>query len=266
MKASFIKHLEKQTEHRNFHIKHLIAAALKPIIIVAGVLLFVANQHGVLSNNTYAELTIPTGEQAHVVLSDGTRVHLNSGSTLHYPKTFGIFERKVKLEGEGYFEVAKEKARRFVVCCNEVTITVTGTKFNAKNYQNEDRITVSLEEGSVNIKDENSELYSLCVAQRFDYNKKTDKGTVSNVENISKYMAWRTNGIDFYRTSFDEIIKELERRHDLHFIVSDTSLFNYKFSISTNKVNINEVLADFEKVSNLKFVQEGEKCFQVISK
>lgn len=269
MKSRFAEQLAMRgnvTKHNTKRTRYLIAAALIPFIILTGVLLFVASQHGAFSNNDYAELAVPAGEQAHIVLADGTNVHLNSGSILYYPKTFGTFKREVKLEGEGYFEVAKEKTRRFVVHCNEISITVTGTKFNAKNYRSENKISVSLEEGSVNITDENNSVYSLQIAQKFDYDKITGLGRVSNVGDVSRYMVWRSGGLNFYRTPFSEIIGALERQHDLQFIVKDTSLLNYKFSISTNKVNTDEILADLEKVSNVKFVASGEKCYEVVSR
>jgi len=116
------------------------AAVLIPFIFLCGSVWFLADKVGLFSETEYAELVVPCGEQMRVVLQDGTIVQLNSDTRLKYPKKFGIFNRTVELWGEGYFEVAKEKNRPFVVDLGDINVKVTGTKFNVKAYTAESNL------------------------------------------------------------------------------------------------------------------------------
>ncbi|MGB4577646.1 MAG: FecR family protein, partial [Paludibacter sp.] len=131
MKIRFFSQLKMRIRTFRFRVA---AAVIIPFIFLAGAFTFVANRTGVFSSEELAEVVVPYGEQVQVVLQDGTIVQLNSGSHLQYPKSFGLFSRKVKLSGEGYFSVAKELGRPFMVNLNEINVKVTGTKFNAKAY------------------------------------------------------------------------------------------------------------------------------------
>src|SRR6185312_6673718 len=91
------------------------------------------------------------GGQYKVVLPDGSQVWLNSGSSLTFPERFTGPERNVTLTGEGYFEVAKNKAMPFKVMVNDVTVQVLGTHFNVMAYNNEPAVKTTLLEGSVKI-------------------------------------------------------------------------------------------------------------------
>src|SRR5690606_20172851 len=100
----------------------------------------------------YNTLNIPYGKQFDVVLSDGTHVFLNSGTSLRYPVTFiKGKDRTVFLSGEAYFEVAKDEGHPFVVDANEIQIEVLGTKFNVSRYPEDSNINTVLVEGSIEL-------------------------------------------------------------------------------------------------------------------
>jgi len=262
MKVRFISQLKIRIRTFRFRVA---AAVIIPFIFLVGAFTFVANRTGVFSNEEMAEVTVPYGEQVQVVLQDGTIVQLNSGSHLQYPKSFGLFSRNVKLTGEGYFSVAKEIARPFVVNLNEINVKVTGTKFNAKAYLADNKITVSLEEGSVIIADKSNNVYPLKVGESADYDKSSGICTVNEVEDMTLHTAWRTKSLNFYRIPLKEILKTLERQYEVRFSVNDSSLLNCKFSISTSKVNANEILMDLEKVSKISFTPKGGNNYEVSS-
>ncbi len=247
---------------RTFRFK-FAAAILIPFLFLLGSFTYVSVRTGVFESVEMAEIVVPYGEQMNVILQDGTMVQLNSGSQLQYPKTFGILKRKVKLSGEGYFSVAKEKLRPFEVDLNEIKVRVTGTHFNVSAYSEDKKIRVSLEEGSVNITDKVNNYYPLKVGQSAEYNKESGEYKISNVNDINLYTAWRTKSLNFYRTPLKEIIKTLERQYEVKFEVQDSSLLEYRFSISTSKININEIVNDLEKVSKIKFARENENCFTI---
>jgi len=79
------------------------------------------------------------------------------------------------------------------------------------------------------------------------------------------HTAWRNKSLNFYRTPLSEIIKTLERQYEVQFAVDDSSLLNYKFSISTSRVNVNEILDDLEKVSKIKFTSDKNSIYKVTS-
>lgn len=262
MKVRFISQLKMRIRTFRFRVA---AAVIIPFIFLAGAFTFVANRSGVFSSEEMAEVTVPYGEQVQVVLQDGTIVQLNSGSHLQYPKSFGLFERNVKLTGEGYFKVAKELGRPFMVNLNEINVKVTGTKFNAKAYPDDNKISVSLEEGHVNIIDKKNNIYPLKVGESADYNRNSGICTVNKVEDMTLHTAWRTKSLNFYRTPLCDIIKTLERQYEVQFSVSDSALLNYRFSISTSRIKLDEILNDLEKVSKIRFKLNNEGKYTISS-
>lgn len=262
MKANFLTRLKPRIRTFRFRV---VAAVIIPFVLLAGAFFFITARTGIFSESEIASVTVPYGEQLKVLLQDGTVVQLNSGSQLQYPKTFGLFNRKVKLIGEAYFTVAKERHRPFIVNLDEINVKVTGTKFNTKAYPEDSKITVSLEEGSVNITDRNNKVYPLKIGQNADFDKKTGRFSIGNAEDMTQHTAWLTKSLNFYRTPLKEILSTLERQYEVQFIVNDSSLLNYKYSISTSRVNASQILADLEKVSKIKFKKTEENTYEVTS-
>jgi transmembrane sensor len=259
MKVRFLSQLSVRVRTFRFRVA---AAVIVPFLLLAGAFAFLANRTGVFSDEQLAEFVVPYGEQLNVVLQDGTQVQLNSGSRLQYPKTFGLFSRKVKLTGEGYFAVAKESTRSFEVDLKDIKVKVTGTHFNAKAYPNDKTIRVALEEGSVNIADRTDKIYPMKVGESAEYDRTTGVCKITEAPDMTLHTAWRTKSLNFYRTPLRDIIKTLERQYEVQFDVYDSALLNYRFSISTSKINLDEVLSDLEKVSKVRFKinDEGKYC------
>jgi transmembrane sensor len=262
MKVRFISHLKMRIRTFRFRVA---AAVIVPFFLLAGAFAFLANRTGVFSDEQLAEFVVPYGEQLNVVLQDGTQVQLNSGSRLQYPKTFGLFSRKVKLTGEAYFSVAKELGRPFIVNLNEINVKVTGTHFNVKAYSEDEKIRVTLEEGSVNIDDNKNNIYPLKIGESAEYDRESGVCTVSKIPEMTLYTAWRTKSLNFYRIPLRDIIKTLERQYEVKFNVKDSAILDYRFSISTSKINLEEVLNDLEKVSKVKFKLNNENKYTISS-
>ena len=264
MKTRFLSHLEVRV--RTFRFRVAAAAVIIPLLVLAGAITYMANRSGVFQSEEMAEFVVPFGEQLNVVLQDGTQVQLNSGSRLQYPKTFGFFSRKVKLTGEAYFSVAKEKNRPFEVDLKDIKVKVTGTHFNAKAYPDDQTIKVTLEEGSVSIADNDQRIYPMKVGESAEYDRTTGVCKITEVSDMTLHTAWRTKSLNFYRTPLKDILRTLERQHEVQFNVTDTSLLNYRFSISTSKINLNEVLNDLEKVSKVRFDLNEDCKYNITSK
>jgi len=262
MKFRFLSQLNVRIRTFRFRVA---AAVIIPFLLLAGAFTYVTTHSGVFQSEEMAEFVVPYGEQLNVVLQDGTQVQLNSGSRLQYPKTFGFFSRKVKLTGEAYFAVAKQKNRPFEVDLNDIKVKVTGTHFNAKAYRGDQTIRVALEEGSVNIADKAEKIYPLKVGESAEYDRKTGVCKITEVPDMTLHTAWRTKSLNFYRTPLKDILKTLERQYEVHFNVTDATLLNYRFSISTSKINLNEVLSDLEKVSKVRFKQNNDSRYTITS-
>ena len=128
-------------------------AAIFIIAFLAGGLLFYQFGHRSSSIPTQgiSELVVPLGSRANFTLADGTVVTLNAGSTLRTGNRFGIKDRVVELEGEGYFKVAKDRIKPFIVKTTYLTVTALGTEFNVKAYSVDKTIETTLVNGSVKI-------------------------------------------------------------------------------------------------------------------
>ena len=262
MRLRLMSNLRKQIFSFRWKV---VAAALIPFFVLLGAFTFVSHKTGVFTTADYAKIFVPYGDQLQVVLQDGTQVQLNSGSTLRYPKSFGLFNRKVELDGEAYFYVAKDAGRPFYVVMDRMDVKVTGTKFNAKAYADENIISVALEEGSVSLIDCRNKVYPMKIGQSADYNKISGVCTLTSPENMSLYTAWRSKSLNFYRTPLGEILRVLERQYDVTFSTDSLALLDYRFSMSSSKVQISDILRDLEKVSKIRFESVGRDQFKVIS-
>ena len=131
-------------------------------LIFGGTMLQVRNERGTLVYSrikskeasekiVYNTLTVPVRERFQLVLADGTKVFLNSGSEMRYPERFGKARREVFLKGEAWFEVAKDSAREFWVHAGAMDVKVLGTSFNVKAYERLETVATTLVEGSVEV-------------------------------------------------------------------------------------------------------------------
>lgn len=240
-----------------------VAAVLVPFLLLSTAVAFLADRAGVFSETQYAEIVVPCGERMQVVLQDGTAVELNSATTLRYPKKFGLFSRKVELYGEGFFVVAKDKRRPFTVQTKALEVRVTGTQFNVKAYPADSRIFVALDEGGVLLRGAGNKEYQLAPGETATYDCRSGECRINRPSDLEGVKAWRTNSLNFYMIPLREIIKVMERQYDTRFIVNDSTLLDSNYTLSTNKVNVVDVLHDLEKVSHIEFIEKGENTFEI---
>lgn len=223
-------------------------------------------QQLIYSNNvnvaevSYNTLSIPYGKRFLLNLSDGTKVHLNAGSSLRYPVKFLNGQiRQVFLKGEAYFDVAEDKKNPFIVNAYELNVQVVGTEFNVIAYPEDTDTDVILIEGSVGLFERKEE---------FDINKNTIlqpgfKGSFdkehktfdTNKVNTTLYTSWIDGTIVFRNEPFDNIIKTLERQYNTTIINNNTTLGGETFnaSIEVERESLEEVLNYFNKVYAIEY-------------
>ncbi|NJK97629.1 MAG: DUF4974 domain-containing protein [Bacteroidales bacterium] len=167
----------------------------------------------------YNQITVPKGHAYQITLTDGTKVWLNSFSRFIYPLNFTGKERLVKLEGEGYFEVAPNAGQPFIVKTSHVDIRVLGTKFNVFCYANDDIIETTLVEGSVSInpnaKANKTKPLVLAPNQKAGFNKSISSIQVTKNIDTEYYTAWKDGYFKYYNEPFIKIVSQLERNYGI---------------------------------------------------
>lgn len=160
----------------------------------------------------YNTMTTPPGRQFHVRLPDNSSVWLNAGSSIVYPTLFVGKERKVKVTGEVYFEVAKDVRQPFVVDVNgKALVRVLGTRFNINAYENEEAITTTLLEGAVRVQhqDQVTEL-------RPNHQLALGQGPVKIMEvDAQDAVSWINGFFNFNGADMRSVMRQLERWYDV---------------------------------------------------
>ncbi|MBP1839886.1 FecR family protein [Formosa algae] len=220
-------------------------------------------QTTVTANYYQNVLTVPYGKTFKVILSDGSQVHLNSGSTLKYPNAFNKDEaRSVYLEGEAYFDVAKDKSQSFLVASKRSVVKVYGTQFNVSSYSGECHTEIVLVEGSVGVKQNkalhDADNYQLITpSQKASLRPNSDAIEITNV-NVENYIGWTKGILVFENERFDDITKTLERHYNLsinnHFDDINTLRFNGSFQNDS----IEQILNTIKMHTNFSYVRKGK--------
>ncbi len=205
------------------------------------------------------EIKAAFGTQAKIELADGTRVFLNSGSKLMFPQTFNNQKQRiVSLEGEGYFEVTKNKEQPFVVKANQLNINVLGTKFNVDAYTDNPLISVALVEGSVLLQDnsgkENRDLIQLSPNQVAAFNASDRTITKTEVADLYKYTAWINGRIVFFGDPIQTVVKKLSKWYNVDIMISDKRLDNYRFTGTFINEPIEQVLNVLSMTSQMTYI------------
>lgn len=209
------------------------------------------NQKG---ENIQHHLVVPYGKRFNISLSDGTKVFLNSGSSISYPAVFDSNSpRLVELKGEAYFDVIENKSSIFRVSSGKIMVEVYGTQFNLRNYNEDYFSDVVLINGSVGIKDsENSELTMLSPGMKGSVNKQNFSINKMRV-NTSVYTSWIEGNVIFRNETFSQIVQKLERLYNVTIINNkkdSDQLFNA--SIDVESESIEQVLDYFEEIYNVQ--------------
>lgn len=158
----------------------------------------------------YNTISTPNGGQYQVVLPDGTRVWLNAASSLKFPVAFTGKERNVELSGEGYFEVAKNRAMPFRVTVNHSTVEVLGTHFNIMGYADEKSTNTTLLEGSVKIISGNNQKL-IVPGEQARVNGAIEVAKV----NAAQAVEWKNGNFNFSHENIETIMRKVARWYNV---------------------------------------------------
>ena len=191
------------------------------------------------------EVIAPIGSRTIVQLSDGSKVHLNYGSTLKYPQIFYGETREVILIGEAYFDVAHNPDKPFIVKAGKLNIKAVGTEFNVQSYSGEDAVSTTLVEGKVLLEKQlpyfkTEILGSMKPGQHVEYSSKTGK-IISSVGNVEKYIAWKDGKLIFDDTSIEQITEKLSRMFNVDIDVDD-NIKDYYYTVTFMDEPLSQIL------------------------
>ena len=180
----------------------------------------------------YNKVETPHGGEYALLLSDGTKVHLNAMSSLRFPVTFDKGVREVKLQGEAFFEVSKT-GQPFIVNINGMQVEVLGTTFNISAYPHEEYQT-TLVNGSVKINTESGESRILKPSQQASFTPGNNSIQVRTVD-TEFYTSWVKGKIHFKDQRLEDIMKTLSRWYDMKVIYADEKTKNIRFGCNVNR-------------------------------
>ncbi|MFD2599601.1 FecR family protein [Sphingobacterium corticis] len=208
--------------------------------------------------NTEAQHTIsvPSGKDLHVSLPDGSKVWMNTESTISFAESFTQQERHVALSGEAFFEVASDKAHPFLVQNADFSVKATGTQFNVRAYPNEELKTTTLVEGKVAVKDKRSAI-ELIPNQQWSA-LSSNKPIVETVD-VSSVLGNRDGYFTFHQKNIREIMSEVARWYaiDVHFKGNITKeAFGGTFS---RKRDVDELLDYLSVLGGFQIERQGRR-------
>lgn len=197
---------------------------------------------------------------SRLILPDSTVIWLNSGSRLSYDNAYGVKNRNLRLYGEAFFQVKKNKKLPFHVLAGNHDVKVTGTSFMVTNYDRFSTLEVILEEGSVQIVNQANRTQSRLIPnQKYSYNKATGLASIQKVipQNLT---SWRYGTINFYQSTLEDIATKLELKYNQPFVLSK-SIKNTHFTFTIVDEKLPDVLSILEEISTIKATQVNDTIY-----
>ncbi|WP_294141507.1 FecR family protein [uncultured Sanguibacteroides sp.] len=203
------------------------------------------------TSGEYHTIRIPRGGEYVARLSEGTVVCLNAESELRVPVVFDTNTREVYFNGEGYFSVAKDAGRPFIIHTGGLSIKVLGTEFVLRSYRNEEEIITTLVKGAVEVTDGRDSCRLLPNHQA----RVNRDGQMSVKEvDVYRYMAWTTGRMVFENERLETIMDELSRWYDVDVFYSSQDLKNLRFTMDVKKYSdLDKFTALMEKTDKVSF-------------
>lgn len=217
-------------------VKWTLAAAVGAALFISG---FTASKFSAPIRQTV--LVASDESVASFTLPDSTKIWMNRGSRLSYTDSYGILERKVSLDGEGFFEVSKDASRPFVVKMNNDTeVKVLGTSFNALAYRGSDRTEVILKSGSLQVSDSQSDENIILRPDQM-YVKENGTTEISHV-NATDCCRWYEHRLVFDNMMIQDILSNLSHKYQIPFVLKARNLERKRMSLTVRDESAEEIL------------------------
>ena len=213
----------------------------------------------------WVEVNVPFGEKEDVSLSDGTVLHLNSGSRLTYPAVFSGNTRTVFMDGEAYLDVAKDPEHPFIIKSQSIDIKVLGTSFNFKNFAQERTAELLLMEGSVEASvsiPNDTRTVRLKPGDKMQYNRESGNLDIVRFDPKGYKAFYEDNSLYFLDMELSDIALDLSRRFNCEIVVLDEELASRRFfSIFTNNETLDQILAVMSSDGKMRVRHSGKTIY-----
>lgn len=203
------------------------------------------------------EYASPAGEQQEVQLPDGTLVALNAASRLQVLRGFGEAERRIRLEGEGYFQVRSDAGRPFIIETGSARVQVAGTAFNLKAYPQSSTVRLTVTEGSVRFSSAKKEAARPVAAGEAAEMDKTS-GAIRSLTYDERAAAWQQGVLFFDDTPWPEVVRCLERFYAVE-ISDQTGLQEKRYSAVFDNLSLEECLEVMQATFGFASQRKGER-------
>ena len=235
-------------------------AAIMILAFAIGSLLNVED-HFKKENPQFAEINVPLGQMSEMTLYDGTKVWLNSGTTLKYENNFGQDSRNISLQGEAFFKV-KPREIPFKIKLKNSEVEVLGTSFNVVSYTDDTFSCVTLVKGKVKINSTlGKEITQLKPSEQINIPDNLQDIKVKHVD-TKFYSSWIEGKIVFEEQRLADIVEKLERWYNVDISFSDKEIGDYRFSGTILKSKpFNQITRAFELLLpvKIKYTQNLDK-------
>ncbi|MGD8781997.1 MAG: FecR family protein [Ignavibacteria bacterium] len=200
---------------------------------------------------------VPNGEKSELLLSDGSKVFLDSGSKLVYPEIFEKDKREVQLSGEAYFDVESNKEAPFIITTNTSQITVLGTEFNVSAWETQNKVVVTVNEGLVRFNSLTAPENKSVKIAAGETSSTIGKNAPQTPQAIDKtnFVDWKNNEAKFNGVALKEILFTIERWYDLNIKVNNRNLLNEKLTIHIKENTAKEILDLISLLINTDYVK-----------
>lgn len=236
-------------------------------IVLLGLITVTAYWQGsrqIQSNFSDIVVEAPLGSKTKLTLPDGSTVWLNAGSKMIYSQGFGVSDRRLAFQGEGYFEVEKNDEMPFLVQTHDVNVTVVGTKFNFRNYPEDEEAVVELLEGKVALENQLKEesVRYLSPNEKMVLHKATGEMDITSAK-VKEATLWTENILLFDEDLLPDIVRELERSYHVQIEIENEDLKQTRFYEQFNQLeqNIYDVLDMLSETGKLKYHEEGKVIY-----
>ncbi|HNX11381.1 MAG TPA: DUF4974 domain-containing protein [Paludibacteraceae bacterium] len=232
--------------------KTVAAVALIVLMAVSAAIYFRSNQPNMIQ---YAEIGALRGQKASVTLPDGTKITLNSESTLKYSTNYNQSDRAVELVGEAYFEVAKNKKIPFVVKAGKLEIEAKGTAFNIKAYPTDNSISTTLTEGKIEVKTP-VDVLNMIPNERMEYNNTDQTFRKLTLTDAEGSIGWLNDELSFENATLAEVVANFSRIYNIDIQFASESIKEQRFTGKINNNSLLSVLRIISFTSPIRFEQK----------
>jgi ferric-dicitrate binding protein FerR (iron transport regulator) len=192
-------------------------------------------------------------------LSDGSAVHLNSGTRLDYPEQFKGNVREVTLSGEAFFKIQRNESKPFIIHAGPVDVRVLGTSFNVKAYPGREEVLVSVESGKVRCAAANDSI-ELIAGEEGIYNLRTKKLRKVIMEDPNAF-AFRTRILNFRNKPLSKVLDEIGDAYQVNFIIRNPVLENCLYTSRHQLAPLEEVLFVLRETMNVSTTRQGNTIY-----